>query len=101
MCALKLRLVGRNIRAADFRPIALMLYRQIKRPMIAHVGGHLEARRLQSLLASGGTYVFHSLVAGQSIDVGGNLILLSPRADTFSRSLPNFVKHPGGFPQRR
>ena len=58
--------------------------------MIAHVRRHLEARRLQSLLAGEDADVFHSSVAGESVDVGDDFVLFSPRFDKLSRSVRRF-----------
>ena len=98
---LKFRVAGQNVRAADLHPIALMLYRQIKRPMIAHVRRHLEARWLQSLLTCEDTYVLHSLVAGESVDVRDDLVLFPAGVDKLSRSVADFIEHPAGNTQRR
>src|SRR5205814_7210071 len=71
--ALKLRVVRRNKSSPRLHPIALVLHRQINRPVITEICRLLEARRIQATLARENTNILGALVARQPIDVGDDL----------------------------
>ena len=67
--------------------LALMLHRQVNRPVISEIRRLPEARRIQAICASEDANIFGALVARESVDVGDDLVFFSSLLDECLRAV--------------